>query len=104
MAVILSINNDEVKIGTDDNKVVTVSINSISYENPQEGDRVRLYQDGETYIVTKGDTIRAMFIKPVQMAQELSISMSLCGYVIFCSVVLVWIVFFVVKLVSVFVS
>ena len=57
MAVILSINNDEVKIGTDDNKVVTVSINSISYENPQEGDRVRLYQDGETYIVTKGDTI-----------------------------------------------
>ena len=57
MAEILNINGDKAKIGTDDGKIITVPIASISYANPQEGDKVKLYQDGKTYIVKKEGTI-----------------------------------------------
>ena len=57
MAEILKIEGSKVKIGTDDGKVVTVPIASVAYANPQEGDKVKLYQDGKTYIVKKEDTI-----------------------------------------------
>lgn len=53
MAEILSITGSEVKIGTDDGKIVAVPIAAISYANPQEGDKVNLFQDGTTYIVKK---------------------------------------------------
>lgn len=56
MAEILKINETEVKIGTDDGQVVTVPIASIAYANPQEGDKVSLYQDGKSYIVKKTAT------------------------------------------------
>ena len=53
MAEILKINQDEVKIGTDDGKVITVPIASIGYPNPQEGDHVNVYKEGKTYYVKK---------------------------------------------------
>ena len=53
MAEILKINDKEVKIGTDDGEVVTVPLKSINYDNPEEGDRVKLYKDGKEYIVTR---------------------------------------------------
>ena len=53
MAEILKISGSEVKIGADDGKVVTVPISSIAYANPQEGDKVTLYKDGDSYIVKK---------------------------------------------------
>lgn len=53
MAEILKISGDEVKIGTDDGKVVTVPIKSVNYDNPKEGDKVKLYKDGKNYIVTR---------------------------------------------------
>ena len=53
MAEILKINDKEAKIGTDDGKVVTVPRKSINYDNPEEGDKVKIYKDGENYIVTK---------------------------------------------------
>lgn len=56
MAEILKIESDQVKIGTDDGKVVTVPIASIAYPDPQEGDRVNVYKDGSSYIVKKAPT------------------------------------------------
>ncbi len=56
MAEILKISETEVKIGTDDGKVVTVPIASVAYANPQEGDKVNLYQDGKSYIVKRAAT------------------------------------------------
>ena len=53
MAEILKIEGDKVKIGTDDSKVVTVPIAAIGYPDPQEGDQVKLYKDGNTYIIKK---------------------------------------------------
>lgn len=53
MAEILKISGDEVKIGTDDGKVITVPKSSINYENPEEGDKVRVFKDGDNYIVTR---------------------------------------------------
>ena len=53
MAEILKIEGDQVKIGTDDGKVATVPIACISYPDPQEGDKVNVYKDGDSYIVKK---------------------------------------------------
>ena len=53
MAEILKINDKEAKIGTDDGKVVTVPLKSINYDNPEEGDRVKIYKDGKEYFVTR---------------------------------------------------
>lgn len=53
MAEILKIDGNKVKIGDDDNKVITVDIKDINYDNPQEGDKVKLYKDGKKYIVSK---------------------------------------------------
>ena len=53
MAEILKINANEVKIGTDSGKVVTVPIATIGYPDPQEGDQVNIYKDGNTYIIKK---------------------------------------------------
>lgn len=53
MAEILKITGNEVKIGTDDGKVVTAPIASISYPNPQEGDHVNVYKDDKSYIIKK---------------------------------------------------
>ncbi len=53
MAEILKINEKEVKIGTDDGKVVTVPLANINYEGPEEGDKVNLYKDDKSYIVVR---------------------------------------------------
>lgn len=56
MAEILKIVGKEVKIGTDDGRVITVSLKSINYDNPKEGDRIKVYKDGRDYIVTRAGT------------------------------------------------
>ena len=56
MAEILKINEKEVKIGTDDGKVVTVPISSINYDDPEEGDKVKLFKDGKEYIVARASS------------------------------------------------
>ena len=53
MAEILKIDGNKVKIGTDDGKVVTVPIAAIGYPDPREGDQVKLYKDGNKYIIKK---------------------------------------------------
>lgn len=53
MAEILKINGNEVKIGTDSGKVATVPIASLTFANPQVGDKVNIYKDGSSFIVKK---------------------------------------------------
>jgi TM2 domain-containing membrane protein YozV len=56
MAEILKIEASNVKIGTDDGKVVTIPISSVAYPDPHEGDKVNLYQDDKNYIVKKANS------------------------------------------------
>lgn len=53
MAEILKITSKEAKIGDDDGKVITVPLKSINYDNPQEGDKVKVFKDGKNYIISK---------------------------------------------------
>lgn len=53
MSEILKIEGSTVKIGMDNGKVVSVPIAYISYPNPAEGDQVKIYKDGNAYIVKK---------------------------------------------------
>ena len=53
MAEILKIEGDKVKIGLESGKVVTVPLNSMSYDNPGVGDKVKIYKDGDKYIIAK---------------------------------------------------
>jgi TM2 domain-containing membrane protein YozV len=53
MAEILRNDGVNVAIGTDDGRVVTVPIGSINFADPKVGDKVKLYQDGENYIIQK---------------------------------------------------
>ena len=59
MAEILKIDGNKVKIG-DDGKVITVDIKDINYDNPKEGDKVKLYKDGKKYIVSKAASSASM--------------------------------------------
>lgn len=53
MNEIIQIDANEVIIGTDDNKMERVSIASINYPNPSIGDRVNVFKDGDSIIVSK---------------------------------------------------
>lgn len=57
MAEILKISDNQVKIGTDEGKVITVPIATINYPNPKEGDQVKIYKDSNTYFVKKAPSI-----------------------------------------------
>ncbi len=51
MAEILVINGAEVKIGEANGKVTTVPLASLHFSNPQVGDKVEVFRDGDTFIV-----------------------------------------------------
>ena len=53
MSEILEIANNKVKIGKDDDTIVTVPISAIKFENPKVGDKVKVYKDGKSYFVSK---------------------------------------------------
>lgn len=52
MAEILKIDGNKVKIG-DGDKVIAVDLKDLNYDNPSEGDKVKIYKDGKNYIVSK---------------------------------------------------
>lgn len=60
MAEILKVDGNKVKIGDDDGNVITVDIKDVNYDNPQEGDKVKLYKDGKKYIVSKAASSASM--------------------------------------------
>jgi TM2 domain-containing membrane protein YozV len=53
MAEILTITDKEVKIGAENGKVLTVPASSLNFPNPREGDHVKVFKDGDGYIVKK---------------------------------------------------
>lgn len=53
MAEVLKITDKEAKIGTDDGKVITVPLSSFNYDDPEVGDKVKVFKDGNKYIVTR---------------------------------------------------
>lgn len=61
MAEILKIEDGKVKIGMDDGKVITVSLASVAYAEPREGDKVTVYKDGSEYIIKKTSTYSGIY-------------------------------------------
>ena len=64
MSEIIRIDEEEVIIGTDDNGMEKVALADISYDNPLVGDKVKIFRNGETVIVTKDDSVES--VTPVQ--------------------------------------
>lgn len=62
MSEILGINEGIVKVGEDDGSVTSVPIASLQFSNPGVGDRVRVYKDGDSFIVKRDETITASII------------------------------------------
>ena len=58
MAEILKIDGAKVKIGEDSGKVATVPIASLQFANPQVGDKVEVFRDGDDFIVKKADNAK----------------------------------------------
>lgn len=52
MSKIIKIEGAEIYIGTEDQKIAKLPIAAVNYPNPQIGDEVRVFKDGETMIVT----------------------------------------------------
>lgn len=65
MSQIVKIEGSEVYIGDDENGVVKAPIATVNYANPQVGDSVTVFQDGDTMIVA-----RAGAVAPVQQTQN----------------------------------
>ncbi|MDO4384205.1 MAG: TM2 domain-containing protein [Eubacteriales bacterium] len=53
MSQIIKIDGSEIYIGDDDNGVVKAPIATVNYANPQVGDNVTVFQDGDTMIVAR---------------------------------------------------
>lgn len=53
MAEILNINEGKVKVGQDSGDVVELPIAVLQFSNPAVGDKVRVYKDGDGYIVKR---------------------------------------------------
>lgn len=57
MAEIVKIEGDKVTIGVETGEAVTVTKKSLNYDDPEVGDKVKLYKDGKGYIVAKEKAI-----------------------------------------------
>lgn len=51
MNEIISVDETAVMIGTPDGRITTVPREAIKYDNPQQGDAVKLFKDGQTIVV-----------------------------------------------------
>ena len=56
MSEILVISSSTVKVGEDNGAVTELPIASLHFSNPAVGDKVRVYKDGDTYIVKREET------------------------------------------------
>ena len=50
MSKIIKLEGTEVYIGMDDQKIVKAPISAVNYPNPQVGDEIRIFKDGDTTI------------------------------------------------------
>jgi len=57
MSEILVINDNVVKVGEDSGNIIELPIASLYFSNPKVGDKVRVFKDGDTYIVKREEPI-----------------------------------------------
>lgn len=57
MSEILLIENGKVKVGEDNGTVTELPLATLHFSNPAVGDKVRVYKDGDTYIVKREETL-----------------------------------------------
>lgn len=53
MSKIIKMEGAEVYIGMDDQKIVKAPIDAVNYPEPQVGDEVRIFKDGDTTIIAR---------------------------------------------------
>src|SRR5680860_489824 len=56
MSEILEINGSVAKVGKDDGSMIEVPIATFHFPDPKVGDKVRVYRDGNTYIVKREES------------------------------------------------
>ena len=56
MSKIIKLEGTEVYIGMDDQKIVKAPISAVNYPNPQVGDEIRIFKDGDTTIIARAAT------------------------------------------------
>ena len=66
MYQIIRIDETTVAIGTDDNRIVNVPRSTLGYEDPQVGDRVRIYRNEDTVIIFKDNDAQQTQARPQQ--------------------------------------
>lgn len=57
MSEILVIGDNTVKVGEDNGNIIELPLASLHFTNPQVGDKVRIYKDGDTVIVKREETL-----------------------------------------------
>lgn len=62
MSEILGINEGIVKVGEDDGSITNVPIASLHFSNPEVGNRVRVYKDGDAFIVKREESITSSIV------------------------------------------
>lgn len=55
MKQIIKIEDNNVFIGTETNEIIRTVLSAVSYENPQVGDNVEVYKNGDDILVVKAD-------------------------------------------------
>lgn len=66
MYQIIRIDETTVAIGTDDNRIVNVPKSTLGYDDPQVGDRVRIYKNEDTVIIVKDNDVQRAQAQPQQ--------------------------------------
>lgn len=66
MYQIIRIDETNVAIGTDDNRIVNVPKSTLGYDDPQVGDRVRIYKNEDTVIIVKDNDVQRAQVQPQQ--------------------------------------
>lgn len=56
MSEILEINGNVAKVGKDDGSMIELPIATLHFPDPKVGDKVRVYKDGNTYIVKREES------------------------------------------------
>ncbi|HEY8992249.1 MAG TPA: TM2 domain-containing protein [Candidatus Microsaccharimonas sp.] len=62
MSEILVINDNTVKVGEDNGSITELPLASLHFSNPVVGDKVRVYKDGDTFIVKREETVTVSII------------------------------------------
>jgi TM2 domain-containing membrane protein YozV len=59
MAEIIGVDGTDVRVGTDDGSIITVPIGLIRFANPTVGQRVNVYRDGDSHVITAAAPVAA---------------------------------------------